>query len=331
MKNQFNTITAICAISTSILITSCNNSSNKENATAQTEEHQHSEANHHEHIYACPMHTDVTGKEGEKCSKCGMKLEHMDEAPTKENFQMQFTYSPQTIEAGKPAILSFTPKNKDNANAPVPLDVEHEKKIHLIVVSKDLSWFNHIHPEYQANESYTVEETFPNGGNYFIYADYKPSGSTYHLEKINVEVKGKTVPEKSYNVIQNTSLSGDYSVTLKPDDGKFISNKAIHFDCVFTKNGKPYDVNQLQNYLGAKGHMVAINTDTKEYMHLHPEIEGSILHFHTTFEKSGMYRAWLQFNAGSKLHTVDFLIKLEQNEESEMKTVHDKTEHSHNH
>ena len=24
--------------------------------------------------YACPMHPDVTGKEGEKCSKCGMKL-----------------------------------------------------------------------------------------------------------------------------------------------------------------------------------------------------------------------------------------------------------------
>lgn len=25
--------------------------------------------------YACPMHPDVTGKEGDKCSQCGMKLE----------------------------------------------------------------------------------------------------------------------------------------------------------------------------------------------------------------------------------------------------------------
>ena len=25
--------------------------------------------------YACPMHPEVTGKEGDKCSKCGMKLE----------------------------------------------------------------------------------------------------------------------------------------------------------------------------------------------------------------------------------------------------------------
>lgn len=25
--------------------------------------------------YACPMHAEITGKEGDKCSKCGMKLE----------------------------------------------------------------------------------------------------------------------------------------------------------------------------------------------------------------------------------------------------------------
>lgn len=28
-----------------------------------------------EMVYACPMHPEVTGKEGDKCSKCGMKLE----------------------------------------------------------------------------------------------------------------------------------------------------------------------------------------------------------------------------------------------------------------
>ncbi len=26
-------------------------------------------------VYACPMHPEVTGKEGENCSKCGMSLE----------------------------------------------------------------------------------------------------------------------------------------------------------------------------------------------------------------------------------------------------------------
>jgi hypothetical protein len=31
-------------------------------------------------VYACSMHPEITGKEGDKCSKCGMKLELMKEA-----------------------------------------------------------------------------------------------------------------------------------------------------------------------------------------------------------------------------------------------------------
>lgn len=313
MTNQFKTLTAMCAITASLFLASCNNNSTKENSTTQ-KEHEHPGGEHHEYIFACPMHPEVTGKEGDKCPKCGMALEHMDKVPVAGNFEMQFSSSPKTVEAGKHATLSFVPKNKDNASVAVPLEVQHEKKIHLIVVSEDLSWFNHIHPEYQADGSYTVDETFPNGGNYFLYADYKPSGGTHQLNKIDLEVKGKTVPAKIYTTIKNTAVSDVYTVTMKPDDGKFISNKAIHFDGVFTKNGKSFDVNQLQNYLGAKGHMVAINIDTKEYIHLHPEVEGVILHFHTTFKKAGTYRAWLQFMADGKLLTTDFLIKVEQGE-----------------
>ena len=32
----------------------------------------------HIHIFACPMHPEVTGKKGDKCPKCGMALEHKD-------------------------------------------------------------------------------------------------------------------------------------------------------------------------------------------------------------------------------------------------------------
>lgn len=55
------------------------------------EHHGHNEAEAHEHIengrkdsignenteniYACPMHPEIVGKKGDKCSKCGMDLE----------------------------------------------------------------------------------------------------------------------------------------------------------------------------------------------------------------------------------------------------------------
>ena len=291
---------------------SCNAKKEGGDTTASTEETTEHGGEDHVHTFACPMHPEVQGKEGEKCNKCGMPLEHMDHIPVKGNYMMEFKTPGTTIAAGKPVMLSFKPKNKDKVDALVPLDVEHEKKIHLIVVSEDLSWFDHIHPEFQADGSYVVTETFPNGGNYVLYADYKPSGSTHQLEKINVQVEGKKKPAVSFTTPKLKANTGDFAVELKPDGGKFLSNMEIHFDGQFTKSGKRFDVNSLQSYLGAKGHMVGIHIASKNYVHLHPEVENDNLHFHATFPEPGLYRVWLQFIAEDKLHTVDFTMMVEQ-------------------
>jgi hypothetical protein len=338
MKNQFKTTTAMCAIAASLFLASCNNSSNKENSTAQKEEHEHAEGEQHDHIFACPMHSEVTGKEGDKCPKCGMALEHMDKAPEKGNFQMQFISSPQTIEAGKAVALTFTPKNKDNSSTPVPLDLEHEKKIHLIIVSEDLSWFNHIHPEYQADGSYTVTETFPNGGNYILYADYKPTGSTHQLEKIQVNVNGKKIPAVTYSKDKTTATTNGTTLSLIPDGGKFVTNATMHIKGSLTQNGKPIDANTLENYLGAKAHMVVVGLTDKNYLHVHPEVENGSFDLHTTFEKTGIYRGWVQYQKDGKLNTADFVFNVSEgvaedghahSHEHDMKNMEGKEKHKH--
>jgi hypothetical protein len=40
-----------------------------------SESHDHAKPDSTAVAYVCPMHPDVTGKEGDTCSKCGMKLE----------------------------------------------------------------------------------------------------------------------------------------------------------------------------------------------------------------------------------------------------------------
>jgi len=309
MKNNLIKTVLLFAIGSLSLLFACNS-----NKPDQAEKHDHPEGmqHDHEHGFACPMHPEIVGQEGDKCSKCGMNLEPIAEEAHAGNFEMQLKTNPEKIEAKKIVALSFLPKNKNNLTAAVPLDVEHEKKIHLIIVDEDLTWFNHIHPEYQSNGSYTVNETFPHGGNFIAYADYKPSGSHHQLNKINISVEGVKSKTIASTKIRNETSSDKFQVTLKADNGKFVANNAIHFDGVFMLDGKRFDVNNLQNYLGAKGHMVAINTSTKEYIHLHPEVEKDILHFHTTFEKAGIYRVWLQFMYEGKLHTTDFNIQVEE-------------------
>jgi hypothetical protein len=39
-------------------------------------------------------------------------------------------------------------------------EVEHEKLMHLIVVSEDLSYFDHIHPNYQGDGNLRLNQTF---------------------------------------------------------------------------------------------------------------------------------------------------------------------------
>ncbi len=314
------------------VIASCNTKKTEEEKAATNGEMEHHEGDDHAHDFACPMHPDMRGHEGEKCNKCGMPLEHMDHDQVEGNYMMEMKASETTLVAGKSVSLSFIPKNKDNTTAMVPLDVEHEKKIHLIAVSHDLSWFDHIHPAYQADGTYVVKETFPNGGTYLLYADYKPSGSTHKLEKIEVQVEGKSKPVTNYATSKTNATSGEFSVVLKPDGTQFLSNQEIHFDGQFSKGGKRFDVNGLQTYLGAKGHMVGIHVRNKTYVHLHPEVENDILHFHATFPEAGMYRAWLQFMAEDKLHTVDFTIMVEQGSEADAGNGdHDEEESDHHH
>ena len=114
------------------------------------------------HIYSCPMHPEVTStKEGETCPKCGMSLEHTDKVANGKTYEMKLVPTPVQLTAGQPATLAFKPQEAGNAAAPVPLAVVHEKKIHLIIVSKDLSQFYHEHPEYTAAGDYQVKYTFP--------------------------------------------------------------------------------------------------------------------------------------------------------------------------
>ncbi|MBL7872146.1 MAG: hypothetical protein JNM78_11070 [Cyclobacteriaceae bacterium] len=88
MKKSILTIAILLSglfVST-LLVTSCG--TKKEQVTEEDHHHMGSDSTgHHDEMamtYACPMHPDVTGKEGDSCSKCGMKLELVKDADSTE-------------------------------------------------------------------------------------------------------------------------------------------------------------------------------------------------------------------------------------------------------
>jgi hypothetical protein len=318
MNTISKTLLLALSVSTGLFMTACN--------PGEKHDHDHAQAEEVTAKYACPMHPEVTGKEGDECSKCGMKLELVSEEAAANEYFMDFKASPE-VAAGNEATLLFTPKIKGKDEM-VPLDVQHDKKMHLIIVSKDLSYFDHIHPEYQADGSYKIsvlpkgktytnsqfanETRFDQGGEYVLFADYLPTGASHQLERIPLRVAGNSSSAKKYTQAKTVSNVDGYEVSLVPEGGKFLSQGTMHITGIIKKDGKEIPADQLENYLAAKAHVVMISEDTQDYLHVHPEVVDGRLDLHTEFGKPGIFRGWLQFQTEGKVHTADFVVKVEE-------------------
>jgi hypothetical protein len=74
-----------------------------------------------------------------------------------------------------------------------------------------------------------------------------------------------------------------------------------------TRDGRP--VTDLQPYLEARGHLVALRAGDLAYLHVHPEDEatpGDRISFMTELPTAGRYRLFLQFQHRDRIHTVAF-------------------------
>ncbi|TYZ07232.1 hypothetical protein FY528_15560 [Hymenobacter lutimineralis] len=314
---MFRLPVSVLAVASLLTAASCSSDSASSSATntvtTPTEGTADAAADHASgHTYACPMHPEVTStKEGETCPKCGMKLEHNDQvAGSGKSYAMKFEPTPMQLTAGQPAQLTFTPQEVGNEAAPVPLALVHEKKIHLIIVSKDLGQFYHEHPEYTAQGNYQVNYTFPKGGDYVLFQDYTPTGAGHQLGRQPITVQGpKYAPVKFKNDDMQWAQDG-YQATLTFDK-PLTTGQLLGMKITISKNGQP--VTDLDSYLGALGHVVVISEDTERYLHVHPNDQadkGPTIGFNTNFEAPGLYRVFLQFNHAGKIHTGDFTINV---------------------
>ena len=74
-----------------------------------------------------------------------------------------------------------------------------------------------------------------------------------------------------------------------------------------TRNGTPV---AIQDYLGAKGHLVALRDGDLAYLHVHADEDR--LAFEADFPTAGAYRLFLQFEHGGEVRTASFTVDAEE-------------------
>lgn len=181
--------------------------------------------------------------------------------------------------------------------------IESDRKMHLIVVRHDLSGFQHVHPELGEDGTWRSQVKFASSGPYRAYADFQVDGKRQTIP-FDLTVAGDYDPRTLPDPQRSAEVDG-YSVRLRASG----ENDRKRFEYRVTRNGRP--VNDLQDYLGSKGHLVAINVRTLTYSHVHPVgAQGNRVSFIAELGVSeGSFRLFFQFLHDGKVHTVPLTIR----------------------
>jgi hypothetical protein len=253
----------------------------------------------------------VTSHDGHSSSDGKDSHKHASTMTMPDNTKAIWTFSPEKPIAGGRTTISI--QVLDEKGKPVTaFDEAHEKLMHLIVVSDDLSSFEHIHPTYQKDGRFDIAFTFPVGGGYRLYADYKPKGSEATSKSSQVTLAG-TAPALQPIVPDGNLTRSVPGVSASLSHDPLVAGKPVSltFRLHDASTNKP--ITDLQSYLGAVGHVVIISRDGEEYLHVHPLDErskGPDAIFQTTFPKSGVYKMWGQFKRGGQLFVVPFVVNV---------------------
>ena len=88
-------------------------------------------------------------------------------------------------------------------------------------------------------------------------------------------------------------------VRLDEGAARAVAESELRF--TVTRDGRPV---AIQDYLGAKGHLVALREGDLAFLHVHPDERS--LRFEATFPTAGRYRLFLQFQVDGRVHTAEF-------------------------
>lgn len=228
-----------------------------------------------------------------------------EEGDVETGVAVNFNYSPQTIEAGKPVNFDFFVNNKPDSRPVLDLEYNHEKLMHVIGVRNDMNEFFHIHPTPTTPGRLAIDYTFKQAGKYKLWSEIKQAGAIHAFGHNPITVSGEGADYKKNVIFNNLTIpkGTSYAVTLNyaPPLAK-NQDVEIAFD-IHDAQGNEV---ALEPYLGVDMHLAIIKDDWTEFIHAHSGEAGQT---HGYLPIVNVARAHgEESTAGSDLHGVVFSV-----------------------
>lgn len=210
--------------------------------------------------------------------------------------------------AGPATTLRFAVLGPDGTPV-TAYDPSHDKDLHLIAVRHDLSGFQHLHPQLDSSGNWSVPVALTSG-QWRVFADFVPAGGKNLNLGADLAVPGVPEPKPLPPQSNNAQVDG-YTVTLT---GGLDPGRESELKLSVAKDGTP--ITDLQPYLGAYGHLVALRDGDLAYLHVHPAgapgdgktDPGPDITFYANTPSAGRYRLYLDFKHNEKVRTAEFTV-----------------------
>jgi hypothetical protein len=220
-------------------------------------------------------------------------------------------YTLRVVTAGIVAGVGqeFAFRILDDHGEPVTeFEVKDDRAMHLIVVRRDLSGFQHVHPELGADGTWRVPLTFAEAGQYRVFADFRPAGIDGDLTLgADVAVAGEYRPRALPAPARTAGVDG-YEVTL---GGELMAGESRPVTLTVRRDGR--EVTDLETYLGSFGHLVVLRDGDLAYLHVHPDERNTgpgTVPFVVEVPSAGGYRLYLNFQHAGVVRTAEFTVNV---------------------
>jgi len=260
--------------------------------------------------FICPMDPEVRSGTPGKCSRCGMAL--VANIPEPVAYPTTFGFLPARIPSDEKLHLEIRVA-QPKTGAPVKqFQIVHEKPIHLFIVSEDLEYFSHEHPDLKGDGTFSLDTRLPKPGTYKLLADFFPEGGTPQLISDVITTAGyqgslaSRIRKPAADLSPKHGQNLNVELSLDPEQ-PIAGKKTMMFFRLKPASG-------MEPYLGAWGHMLAASNDLVDTIHTHPmyvtdpDSDEKQVQFNMFFPREAIYRVWVQFQREGKVNTVAFTI-----------------------